>query len=172
MLIDTGIRRGEACAIKWRNIDTNTRWILIDSNICTTSDKEWYETTPKNGKSRHVRVSPATITLLLELKAKHMKAGYISPYVFLKRGTADPLRPDSVTDFGGKFEKKYNIEKRCNPHNFRHTYATISIENGANPSDLSKALGHSDITTTMDIYVHPDEEAAARVSDVFLQAIG
>ena len=172
VIIDSGIRRGEACAIKWKNIDTRTGRVLIDGNICTTSTADWYETTPKSGRSRYVMISKNTLALLQSLKMKQTKAGYISPYVFLKRGTAEPLRPDSVTDFGTKFEKKYDIEKRCNPHNFRHTWATICIAEGANPADVSKALGHADITTTMDIYVHPDENAGLRVGEIFLAAVG
>lgn len=172
ILIDSGIRRGEACALKWKNIDMKTGKVLIDSNICTTSNGEWYETTTKSGKSRYAFISDRAISMLQQLKVKHSKAGYISPYVFLKRGTAEPLRPDSVTDFGRKFEKKYSIEKRCNPHNFRHTWATLAIENGATPADVSKGLGHADITTTMDIYVHPDDAAAERASKYFFKAMG
>lgn len=172
VLIDSGIRRGEACGLRWSSIDEKTGKVRIDRNIvCTSDEKGWIETTTKSGKERCVLISPATVKLLQALRMEQRKAGYLSPYVFLKRGTGDPLRPDSVTAFAAEFEKRHGIAKRCNPHNFRHTFATLAIAKGANPTDVSKALGHADLTTTFDFYVHVDEDAGVRVGNIFMEAV-
>ena len=61
-----------------------------------------------------------------------------------------------------RLRKRNGITDRMNPHKFRHTYATVNVNNGANIADVRRALGHADISTTMNIYVHPDEYAAKR----------
>jgi len=54
LLIDTGIRRGECCALKWESVDLKSGAITISGNLCYTKQKGVYLDTPKNGRSRTV----------------------------------------------------------------------------------------------------------------------
>ena len=62
------------------------------------------------------------------------------------------------------YKERASIEKNVTPHTFRHTYATLSIENGANVKAVSQILGHASIETTINTYTHLSE---AHVRDVF-----
>ena len=167
----TGCRRGEALAIKWRNVDMETGRIIIDGGICYTPDKGIFETTPKTGEQRIIYVPADVLSLLTMLREEQKARGIISLYVFPGANAATPMHPDAPNRFMNRLRKRAGITDRLNPHKFRHTFATINIANGANVADVSKALGHADISTTLNIYVHPGEDGAKRSSDLFAEAI-
>ena len=177
-MMDTGARKGEVCAIKWKNINFENGSVLIDSNIINVQrpgegEERIQETTPKSGKARYVYPSEETMHLLREMQ---LQSGRFE-HVFSQRGNDNrlngkPLRPDSADQYLRKFAKKYGIEEKCNPHKFRHTFATLAIANGANIPAVSRALGHAQISTTMNYYVHPDEDAAKEASRILQKAIG
>lgn len=56
-------------------------------------------------------------------------------------------------------------------HSLRHTHATMLIESGANVKDVQTRLGHTDISTTLQTYVHDTEEMAASSVDIFENAV-
>lgn len=68
LLADTGIRRGECCAVHWENIDFKTGAVTIAGNLCYTPEKDVYLDTPKNGKKRIVYVDDDTLDMLRALR--------------------------------------------------------------------------------------------------------
>ena len=73
--------------------------------------------------------------------------------------------PDSVTTYLRRFSEKYGLP-HINPHKFRHTMASMLIYNRVDPVSVSKRLGHSQVSTTTDIYAHVIEEADKQNSDI------
>jgi len=86
LLIDTGIRRGECCALQWKNIDFDTGAITIAGNLCYTPTKGVYLDTPKNGHTRTVYAGAHTLALLRQLRTEQAQKA-ISQYVFTKEGS-------------------------------------------------------------------------------------
>ena len=80
--------------------------------------------------------------------------------------------PDSVTRYYARFGERYNLGK-VNPHAFRHTQASILLQDG-DIVTASKRLGHAQTSTTMNIYGHmmplTDKEAAEKVGKAFLKS--
>ncbi|MFR8041552.1 tyrosine-type recombinase/integrase [Clostridium butyricum] len=66
--------------------------------------------------------------------------------------------------------KKSNIEYR-KFHSLRHTYATRLFEAGVHPKTVQKLMGHSDITTTLNIYTHVDEDVKFRAVDTLNEVL-
>lgn len=63
------------------------------------------------------------------------------------RENGEPMHPDSITSWLNKFSKKYGLP-HINPHKFRHTQASILINEGVDVVTVAKRLGHKQVTTT------------------------
>lgn len=169
LMIDTGIRRGECCGLKWSNVDFQSNTITIEHNLCYTPEKGVYLDTPKNGKVRIIPVSPEIMPLLRQLRTNE---GVIklSPYVFTQDGTTEPMHPQSPTRFMQKFSAKYGIPD-LHPHKLRHSYASIIITHGGDIASVSEILGHSDKAVTLRMYTHADQASMTKTSNIFREAI-
>lgn len=176
LLMDTGIRKGEACGLRWDSIDFNSGWITIGTNVVRVagSGTTYVEVVaPKSGKTRRVIVSRRTLSLLEEMKEQ---SGQYE-FVFVQRGEdgrpcALPMVPNSADNYLRVFTKKYGIDFKCNPHKFRHTAATKAIASGASIPAVSRMLGHAQISTTMNFYVHPDDKDVEEAYNILQTAIG
>ena len=82
-----------------------------------------------------------------------------------------PILPDTVTRYYARLSEKYNLGFHVNPHAFRHSQASIILQDGDIVS-ASKRLGHAQTSTTLNLYGHlmpeTDRAAADRVGDAFL----
>lgn len=164
LLIDTGMRRGEACALQWEDIDFEERTALVRHNLCYTPAKGIYLDVPKNGHSRIVDLGEDTLRLLKQL----YQPG--SSYVFTQQGSTEPMHPTSSTHYFRKFAEKHKIQG-FHPHKLRHTFASVAITAGADVASVSEALGHSDKAVTLRMYTHADQESRRRASQLFRDAI-
>jgi integrase len=169
LMIDTGIRRGECCGLKWSNVDFQSNTITIEHNLCYTPEKGVYLDTPKNGKVRNINVAPEVMGLLKQLRTNEGVIKF-SPYVFTQDGTTEPMHPQSPTRYMQKFSAKYGIPE-LHPHKLRHTFASVCITNGADPASVSEIMGHSDVAVTFRMYVHPNKEKLKTTSNIFQEAI-
>lgn len=188
LIEDTGIRRGEACGLKWENIDFSRNAALIRENICYTKEKGIYVDTTKTGKEREVYFTAAAAALLKEYQAEQRAATKkrtarlikdgkpldfekiaIPEYVFTEKGTNAPMHPDSPNRYLQKFGKKYGID--IHPHKLRHSFASVAITNGADVASISTILGHAQISTTLNMYTHANEESMRKAAAIAHEAI-
>lgn len=169
LLIDTGIRRGECCALQWKHINFESGAITIAGNLCYTSAKGVYLDTPKNGHTRTVYVGIHTLELLRQLRAEQTQKA-ISQYVFTKEGSPEPMHPQTPTRYLKKFSERYEVPG-LHPHKLRHTFASIAITNGADVASVSEALGHSDKAVTLRMYTHADQESISHAAQIIREAI-
>ena len=169
LLIDTGIRRGECCGLRWQNIDFKANTITIAGNLCYTPQKGIYLDTPKSGKVRTIDVEPEIISLLRQLRQEQASHA-ISTYVFTQPNSPEPMHPQSPAKYMQKFSKKYGVPN-LHPHKLRHTFASIAITNGADVASVSEKLGHSDKPVTLRMYTHADQESMKRASQIFRNAL-
>lgn len=169
LLIDTGIRRGECCALQWKNIDFATGAVSIRGNLCYTKTKGVYLDTPKNSHLRTVYVGDRTLALLRQLRVEQAKKS-ISAYVFTQEASPEPMHPQSPTRYLKKFSVRYGVPD-LHPHKLRHTFASIAITNGADIASVSEALGHSDKAVTLRMYTHADQESISQAAQIVREAI-
>ena len=188
LIEDTGIRRGEACGLKWENIDFSRNAALIKWNVCYTKEKGIYIDTTKTGKEREVYFTPAVAALLKQYQAEQIKATKkrtarlikdkkpldfekiaIPEHVFTEKGINAPMHPDSLNVFLRSFSKKCGM--KIHPHKLRHSFASLAITNGADVASVSEVLGHAQISTTLNMYTHANEESKRKAASIVHAAI-
>ena len=176
LLLYSGMRRGELCGLKWGDIDFNDKLIHIQRASLYAKGKGVFEDRTKNESSeRTIKIAGEALKLLLEYKMyqntnriKIADRWQDKDYVFTQ-WDGKPIHPDSITNWFGKFRKKYNLPD-INIHSLRHTNASLLIAAGADLKTVSKRLGHSQLSTTGNIYTHAiksaDERAAETIQDI------
>ena len=169
ILADTGMRRGECCALQWKDVDFKQNTITISGNLCYTKTKGVYMDTPKNGKIRTVDIDPLVIVLLRQLRQEQARHA-LSKWVFTQDGSPEVMHPQSPTHYLKMFAKRYGIEG-LHPHKLRHSFASVAITNGADIASVSEKLGHTDKAVTLRMYTHADQESIKRASQIFRDAI-
>lgn len=167
LIASTGIRRGEACGLKWEHVDFSTNTITIAGNLCYTPKKGVYYDTTKGKRRRTVIVAPESMALLAELKAS---SEGLSEFVFTQDGGKLPMHPQSPTWYMKKIEKRYDIPD-FHHHKLRHTFASISIEQGGKVTGVADALGHKDSSTSVRRYIHGSTKAQMCASQAVHNAI-
>lgn len=173
LLLITGARRGEILGLKWSAVDFDGNRLHICNNVLYTPDRGVYQDTPKTESSvRWIAVPAETIALLRawkkkqEADAEEKGAFYQNPEGLLfTQDNGLPMNPDSVTTWLTRFSKKYNLP-HIHPHLFRHTMASMLIYKHVDPVSVSKRLGHSQVSTTTDIYAHAIAEADQQNADL------
>lgn len=170
LLIDTGIRRGECCGLRWAFVDFESSTVTIAGNLCYTVQKGIYLDTPKSGKERTIDVDPDVMEMLRELREMQKAEGRESEFVFTQDGTTEPMHPQSPTRYMQKFSAKYGVPD-MHPHKLRHTFASIAITHGADIASVSEKLGHSDKAITLRMYTHASMESIKRASKIFREAL-
>lgn len=173
LLLITGARRGEVLGLKWSAVDFQNERVHICNNLLYIPDVGVYQDTPKTKNSdRWISLPAETMALLRDWKAaqdadaKQKKSFYKNPDGFLfTQEDGSPMCPDSVTTYLRRFSDKYNLP-HINPHKFRHTMASMLIYNKVDPVSVSKRLGHSQVSTTTDIYAHAIKEADRQNADM------
>ena len=170
LLIVTGCRRGEIAGLKWDKVDLEHRRLEISANLCYSKERGIYETTPKTGATRYVNIPAETASLLRRFRASQAQLRLLNGdrwhdtgYVFTQ-DNGKPVYPSSITAWLNKFSKAHDLP-HINPHAFRHSVASILISAGTDIVTVSKQLGHSQVSTTGDIYSHVIEEAKAQATE-------
>lgn len=169
LLIDTGIRRGECCALKWENIDFKSGEITIAGNLCYTSAKGIYMDSPKSGHKRTVYAGEDTTAILRQLRAEQATKA-LSAFVFTKESSSEPMHPQSPTRYLKKLSDRCGLPD-LHPHKLRHTFASVAITNGADVASVSEALGHSDKAVTLRMYTHANAESVSRAAQIMREAV-
>ena len=169
-LLASGCRIGEALALEWSDIDLKKGIISISKTL-----NRYQETnTPKSKAGlREVDIDTATVALLKEYKKRQQIQAWQ-----LGRSVSIVFTP-----FTTKYAYACLLRKRLQGHfknagvsdvsfhGFRHTHATIMLYAGIEAKDLQYRLGHSNISMTLNTYVHATKEGAKKAVSIFESAI-
>ena len=151
-----GLRRGEACALRWSDFDPERGEISVSRSLCTQTLE------PKEPKTkagvRTIPLDPGTVAylkLFYSIQApKLIAAGCSVPdsCICATVGT-DYMHPENVTRSLARFGRANGFEG-ITPHILRHTYCTLLFAAGADLKTVQTLMGHSDPNTTLRVYTH------------------
>ena len=167
----TGLRRGEVCGVTWDNISFANKTLTVDKSIIGRK-KGYTVDSPKTQSSyRTITIGDTLISILKTHKRKQSEnslfyGGFYTESNFVcTKPNGDLVTPNSIKWSCEKIRKELDIDFSF--HSFRHTHATMLLENGAKMKDIQERLGHSKITTTMDIYAHVTEKTKKETVAIF-----
>ncbi|WP_192351114.1 site-specific integrase [Algoriphagus sp. Y33] len=170
--LSTGLRIGELCALTWEDIDTDhgviqvgktiQRIYIIENDIRKT---ELILDSPKTKNSiREIPMSRDLLRLLKPIKK------IVNPVFFVLTNDQKPTEPRTYRSYYQKFMKELDMPE-LKFHGLRHSFATRCIESKCDYKTVSVLLGHSNISTTLNLYVHPNMEQKKKAIEQMSRAL-
>lgn len=157
--LSTGMRIGEICGLRWCDVDTVEGVIKVRHTLQRiyiiegeTRHTELLLDTPKTANS--VRDIPMSSELLKMLKSFNK---VVNENYYVISNDIKPIEPRTYRNYYKKLCKQLDIPE-LKFHGLRHSFATRCIESKADYKTVSVLLGHSNISTTLNLYVHPKEQ--------------
>lgn len=165
-----GLRRGEACALRWSDFDAERGEITVRRSLCASS-LQFKEPKTEAG-CRTIPLDAGTVEYLKRFRTvqaeKLLKAGRsVADACICADANADYMHPENVTRSLARFGKANGFEG-ITPHILRHTYCTLLFAAGADLKTTQYLMGHSDPATTLRVYTHYMEDKGAQAA----QAVG
>ena len=157
--LNTGLRVGEVCALRWDNVDFETSSIHVEKTIERIYSKEENKAiviidTPKSITSvRTIPINSKLYNILKQIRGKSKKTDFV-----LTGSSEHYVEPRNYQYHFIEILKRSKV-KKYKFHTLRHTFATNCIEAGMDIKSLSEILGHADVSITLNIYVHSSDKA-------------
>lgn len=171
VLLYTGMRSGECLALRWQDIDFENKTIHIENTLTDVGGKHWLQPPKTKTSNRYIALSDTLAKLFLEQKQyndeKIAKLGNAYKYaemVFTTDSGNYVDRSGLNTQFR-RFVKNTPFDF-ITLHSLRHCNATLLINSGIDLKIVSELLGHSDVSTTANVYADVLDSAKAKVADL------
>jgi integrase len=173
----TGLRRGELCALRWTAVDLSRGTLAV----VASAQQIRSQVREKETKTGRERVVVLPKILVEELKAHKLQQAETMLRYGVRLGNdghvctradGSPLVPMGLTTAFRALLAGTGIGRL---HDLRHSHATAMLKDGIHPKIMQERLGHSSITTTMDLYSHASdtmqEQAAGRLDEAMRKAM-
>ena len=178
-----GLRRSEAIGVRWSRIDWDKKTVLLDTKIVEYKVNGEKVVEPveemKNKSSRRTLPLPEPVLEMLSeekekqaLYRKMFKGSYnrkYDDYVCVNE-LGELIKPSYVTQHFSDLLKKYGL-RHIRFHDLRHTFASILIGQDVPLINVSNFLGHSDLSTTANIYAHLDKASKQGSADIITEIL-
>ena len=180
LIIATGMRRGECCGLRWSDIDYERNSIHIQRNVVKiTGEDIIVKDTKTAAGDRYVYFSPEMESLLKEYyrecvwqaDAYEDRKLTADDFVFRKHDSRDPMTPSTFTWRFKLILKKNGLPEKLNVHSLRHSNASLLIAGGADVATVAGLLGHSQPSTTLDIYTHAFDKNKKAASEALQRGL-
>ena len=180
--LQTGMRRGELCALQWRDIDLDLANIYVNRSVYEKGGKSIYQAPKTKNSKREIALVPEAVIFLRELKESMKNNADIYGFDMNEQShvfryvTGSTIKNQSTTNTFKKIVRQIAMSKvittdlsndeikiakdvvakavKLHFHDLRHTHAGIMLKMAVHPKVVQERLGHSSISVTMDIYSH------------------
>jgi integrase len=181
MALATGMRRGEVLALRWKNVDLEHGIVRVMESLEQTKDGGLRFKAPKSDRTRAVTLPTFAIEELRRLKRQQAEdlltlgIRQTGETLLCARADGEPMQPRSLTHEFSRLIARQKGLPRVRYHDLRHSHATELLRAGVHPKVAQERLGHSTISTTLDLYSHVTDtmqsDAAARLDAAFRGAM-
>lgn len=160
----TGLRQGEALALKWSDIDFENRKITVDKTAVRIKEEQTIQTPKTKNSKRVISIDSATLSILKSWKKDQIKIYFKNGkhfegdenFIFTNQ-RGEWVHIHNFIRYFKRFIADYKL-KQITPHGLRHTHASLLFSAGVEPKNISDRLGHSTVQITLDLYTHITEE--------------
>lgn len=155
LCLNTGLRIGEICSLKWKNINLDKKEFYVRSTLQRIYDDNLKNTKviidkPKTKASiRNIPISNKIYNMIKEIQKQHNENEY-----FLTGSSNEYIEPRIYRTYFKKVLRKSKIKTMYRFHILRHTFASDCIGVGMDVKSLSEILGHTTVEMTLNKYVH------------------
>ena len=160
----TGLRHGEALALKWSDIDFENKKITVNKTAARIKEKQTLQTPKTKNSKRVISIDPTTLSILKSWKKDQIKIYFKNGkhfegddnFIFTNQ-RAEWVHIHNFIPYFKRFVTDHKL-KPITPHGLRHTHASLLFSAGVEPKNISDRLGHSTVQITLDLYTHITEE--------------
>ena len=172
LCLSAGLRIGEVCALTWNDIDCDLGVINVTKTIqriyIIEGDRRYTEIIIDSPKSKNsIREIPMTKELLRIIKPLKK---VVNPSFFVLTNSNTPTEPRTYRNYYKRLIRELGIPL-IKFHGLRHSFATRCIESNCDYKTVSVLLGHSNISTTLNLYVHPNMEQKKKCVEQMFKSI-
>lgn len=177
LLATTGMRRGEALGLRWKDLDLDNAELRIIQTLTTARHRPIIQT-PKTKRSRRVLyLDRWTVAELKKHRRRQreeqLKAGpgwHPDCDLVFRTEDGSPTHPDKITRRFRTLSKEAGLDS-IRLHDLRHTYATLALKSDVHPKIVSERLGHATVGITLDLYSHVTPALGRDAADVVAEKL-
>jgi integrase len=161
----TGMRRAEACAVRWGDLDLEARTLVVGrSHVAIPGFRDDQST--KTRSTRTVNLDVTTIAILTNIKRAQPKVLTMNESCVFTNDGNQPWRPDYASKRWAQLREQAGVNPSVRLHDLRHWQATQLLDGDVGLPTVASRLGHASGTTTMKVYAHGTPEADRRASEI------
>ena len=168
----TGLRIGELCALRWQDFDMDENVVKVRHTVqriyVVDEEVRYTKIVVNEPKTKESNRDIPLSSELLKIVKPLMKV--VNQDFYVLSNDINPIEPRTYRNYYKRIIKKLDIPY-LKFHGLRHSFATRCIESKNSVKTVSVILGHSNITTTMNLYVHPDNHEKKRCIEKMLKDI-
>jgi integrase len=154
-----GLRKGEILGLRWEDVDLDAATLRITGSLQRQRGRLVRTTTKTEASIRTIALPPSLLTMLTEHKQHQAEMRAVARRwtdtgLVFTSSVGTPIEPSDLSRHFKLVLKEAGLPERTRFHDLRHSCATLLIVMGVHPRVVMEILGHSQISTTMNIYAH------------------
>lgn len=163
LAVFTGMRRSELCGLTWEHVDLDRGRLEVQQTLIKVGSKHKLSQ-PKTASGRRViLLDPVTVEVLRQVEGE---GGFV-----FRWGEGQPVLPDWVSKEFRRISDQLDVS-RITFHGLRHTHASLAFRAKVSPKIVQERLGHSNISITMDLYTHTEDDIHEQAAEDIAGLVG
>lgn len=153
LAMNTGMRKGEVLGLRWCDVDLKQSTVFIRQQVQSLAQGDLIIDTPKTQAGKRKISIPRSMNAYLQGMCSALPEKPSGSQLVFRSRNLTPIRPDAISRMWKKVQAMAGVPYRSF-HCLHHTHATLLLANGIHIIEVSRRLGHANVTQTLDTYGH------------------